>query len=230
MVRTAASAKSKGAKASKGELVRHRKVLRDNIGGLSKPAFMRLLKRGGVKRVSGLVYEEMRQISKMFLEDLLRDVVTFTEHARHKTVLPEDLYAALGLKHHCLLAGINSTLKKTKSLQGCRGKGPKKVARKADAMRRKSHPGTVSLRTIKKEQRKSCLIFPKIVFHRLVVEICQDFRDNFRFNQFVFPLAQLALENYLVKLAQHANLLAIHARRSTLQPSDLNLSLKIQDY
>ena len=35
-------------------------VLRDNIQGITKPAIRRLARRGGVKRISGLVYEEVR--------------------------------------------------------------------------------------------------------------------------------------------------------------------------
>ena len=43
----------------KGGAKRHRKVLRDNIQGITKPAIRRLARRGGVKRISGLVYEEV---------------------------------------------------------------------------------------------------------------------------------------------------------------------------
>ena len=35
-------------------------VLRDNIQGITKPAIRRLARRGGVKRISGLVYEEVQ--------------------------------------------------------------------------------------------------------------------------------------------------------------------------
>ena len=42
---------------------RHRKVLRDNIQGITKPAIRRLARRGGVKRISGLIYEEVRRCS-----------------------------------------------------------------------------------------------------------------------------------------------------------------------
>lgn len=43
----------------KGGPKRHRKVLRDNIQGITKPAIRRLARRGGVKRISGLIYEEV---------------------------------------------------------------------------------------------------------------------------------------------------------------------------
>ena len=52
--------RGKGGKGlGKGGAKRHRKVLRDNIQGITKPAIRRLARRGGVKRISGLVYEEV---------------------------------------------------------------------------------------------------------------------------------------------------------------------------
>ena len=54
--------RGKGGKGlGKGGAKRHRKVLRDNIQGITKPAIRRLARRGGVKRISGLVYEEVRE-------------------------------------------------------------------------------------------------------------------------------------------------------------------------
>ena len=69
-----------------GRSRRHRKILRDNIQGITKPAIRRLARRGGVKRISGLVYEETRGVLKVFLEQVIRDAVTYTEHAHRKTV------------------------------------------------------------------------------------------------------------------------------------------------
>merc|ERR1719453_2732646 len=79
----------------KSESKRHRKNLRDNIQGITKPAIRRLARRGGVKRISGLIYEETRDILKIFLEMVIRDAVTYTEHARRKTVTAMDIIYAL---------------------------------------------------------------------------------------------------------------------------------------
>ena len=54
----------------KGGAKRHRKILRDNIQGITKPAIRRLARRGGVKRISGLIYEETRGVLKIFLENV----------------------------------------------------------------------------------------------------------------------------------------------------------------
>ncbi|XP_019330361.1 PREDICTED: histone H4 [Aptenodytes forsteri] len=85
---SSARAESAGAK-------RHRKVLRDNIQGITKPAIRRLARRGGVKRISGLIYEETRGVLKVFLENVIRDAVTYTEHAKRKTVTAMDVVYAL---------------------------------------------------------------------------------------------------------------------------------------
>lgn len=58
--------RGKGGKGlGKGGAKRHRKVLRDNIQGITKPAIRRLARRGGVKRISGLIYEETRGVLKV---------------------------------------------------------------------------------------------------------------------------------------------------------------------
>ncbi|CAG9772055.1 unnamed protein product [Ceutorhynchus assimilis] len=81
------------------EDVGFRKVLGYSDG--TKPAIRRLARRGGVKRISGLIYEETRGVLKVFLENVIRDAVTYTEHAKRKTVTAMDVVYALkrqGLK------------------------------------------------------------------------------------------------------------------------------------
>lgn len=86
----------KGGKGlGKGGAKRHRKILRDNIEGVTNPAIRRIARRGGVKRASKLTYGETRGIVKVFLENVVRDAVTYTEHAKRKTVVPFDVVAAL---------------------------------------------------------------------------------------------------------------------------------------
>jgi histone H4 len=88
------SGKGKGGKGP-GKGKRHRKVVRDNIAGITKPAIRRLARRGGVKRVSGLIYEDARKVMKQFLEKTVKDAVTYTEHAKRKTVTALDVVNAL---------------------------------------------------------------------------------------------------------------------------------------
>ena len=46
----------------KGGAKRHRKILRDNIQAITKPAIRRLARRVGVQRISGFIYEETRGV------------------------------------------------------------------------------------------------------------------------------------------------------------------------
>ena len=78
----------------KGGTKRHRKILRDNPG-ITKLTICHLAQCGGVKRISGLIYEETRGVLKVFLENVIRDAVTYTEHAKRKTVTAMDVVYAL---------------------------------------------------------------------------------------------------------------------------------------
>merc|ERR1711894_39497 len=72
-----------------------RKTLRESILGITKPAIRRLARRGGVKRISSYIYEETRAVLRSFLENVVRDSVVYTEHAKRKTVTALDVVYAL---------------------------------------------------------------------------------------------------------------------------------------
>ena len=56
------------------------------LQGITKPAIRRLAKRGGVERISGIIYEETRSVLMVLEENVIRHAVTYTEHAKRKTV------------------------------------------------------------------------------------------------------------------------------------------------
>ncbi len=62
---------------------------------ITKPAIRKLARRDGVKRISSFIYDDTRQVLKSFLENFVRDAVTYTEHARRKTVTAMDVVYAL---------------------------------------------------------------------------------------------------------------------------------------
>ena len=47
------------------------------LEGITKPAIRRLARRGGVKRISKPIYDEVRQELRIFLETTLRDATTY---------------------------------------------------------------------------------------------------------------------------------------------------------
>eukprot|EP01116_Phalansterium_solitarium_P024907 TRINITY_DN926_c0_g1_i1.p1 TRINITY_DN926_c0_g1~~TRINITY_DN926_c0_g1_i1.p1 ORF type:complete len:466 (-),score=11.06 TRINITY_DN926_c0_g1_i1:3189-4586(-) len=81
-----------------GRVRRHRKLCRSGAfygHALTAPEIRRLARRGGVKRVSGLVYQETRSAIMTFLEDVIRDAVRYTEYGHRKTVTAFDIACAL---------------------------------------------------------------------------------------------------------------------------------------
>lgn len=84
-----------GKGKGKGGAKRHRKVLRDNISGITKPAIRRLARRGGVKRINGLIYKYTQDVLTEFLDKVLRDSNVFRDHARRKTITAMDVVYAL---------------------------------------------------------------------------------------------------------------------------------------
>ncbi|CAH2021283.1 unnamed protein product [Acanthoscelides obtectus] len=109
------------------------------------------------------------------------------------------------------------------------GKAPRKqLATKAA---RKSAPATGG---VKKPHRyrpgKKYRIVDqrKLPFQRLVREIAQDFKTDLRFQSSAVMALQEASEAYLVGLFEDTNLCAIHAKRVTIMPKDIQLARRIR--
>ena len=64
----------------------------------------------------------------------------------------------------------------------------------------------------------------KLPFQRLVREIAHDFKTDFHFQAAAILCLQEAAEAYLVGLFEDTNLCAIHAKRVTIAPKDLQLA------
>ena len=110
-------------------------------------------------------------------------------------------------------------------------------------------PGTVALREIRRYQKSTELLIRKVKFiwnycsscsqltfssflqlpfQRLVREIAQDFKTDLRFQSSAVMALQEASEAYLVGLFEDTNLCAIHAKRVTIMPKDIQLARRIR--
>ncbi|KAJ1838732.1 histone H3.1, partial [Coemansia sp. RSA 2703] len=87
---------------------------------------------------------------------------------------------------------------------------------------------TVALREIRRYQKSTELLIRKLPFQRLVREIAQDFKTDLRFQSSAIAALQEAAEAYLVSLFEDTNLAAIHGRRVTIQPKDLQLARRLR--
>merc|ERR1712169_18956 len=87
--------KGKGGKQG-AKRFQSRKSLKETIMGITKPAIRRLARRGGVKRISSFIYEETRAVLRSFLENVVRDSVTYTErqeedcHCSRRCLRPQE--------------------------------------------------------------------------------------------------------------------------------------------
>lgn len=138
----------------------------------------------------------------------------------------------------CRLLLIYMARTKQTARKSSGGKAPRKqlaskVARKSAPSSgvKKPHrfrPGTQALREIRRYQRTTDLLIRKMPFQRLVREVASDFKADLRFQSTAILALQEASEAYLVALFEDTNLCAVHAKRVTIQPKDLQLARRIR--
>ena len=95
--------------------------------------------------------------------------------------------------------------------------------------------GTVALKQIRQYQKSTDLLIRKLPFQRLVREIACDSEviksplcGKVRFQSAAIMALQEAAEAYLVGLFEDTNLCAIHAKRVTIMPKDIQLARRIR--
>ena len=89
-------------------------------------------------------------------------------------------------------------------------------------------PGTVALREIRRYQKSTDLLIRKAPFLRLVKEIAQQIKEDVRFQSTAVLALQEASEYYLVGLFEDTNSCAIHGKRVTIMPKDMQLARRIR--
>ena len=109
-------------------------------------------------------------------------------------------------------------------------KAARKTAPVVGGIRRphRYRPGTVALREIRKYQKSTELLIRKLPFQRLVRELSQDFITDLRFASSAVLALQEASEAYLVGLFEDTNLCALHSKRVTIMPKDIQLARRIR--
>ena len=114
-------------------------------------------------------------------------------------------------------------------------KGSQKAPKGGVKKRYRYRPGTVALKQIRQYQKSTELLIRKLPFQRLVREIASDSEviksplcGKVRFQSAAIMALQEATEAYLVGLFEDSNLCAIHARRVTIMPKDIQLARRIR--
>ena len=92
-------------------------------------------------------------------------------------------------------------------------------------------PGMRALMEIRRYQKTSELLIRKLPFQHLIREIAQDYKTDLRFQASALMALQEAAEAFLIGLFEDTNLCAIHAKRVTIMPKDIQLARRIHgDY
>ncbi len=130
---------------------------------------------------------------------------------------------------------------KSSAVKSSGGKAPRKQLTQKAALKstpapggvKKPHryrPGTVALREIRRYQKSTDLLIRKLPFQRLVRETIQGFKLGYdmRIQSTAIFALQEASEAYLVHLFEDTNLCAIHAKRVTIMPKDIQLARRIR--
>ncbi|ETN36732.1 uncharacterized protein HMPREF1541_09010 [Cyphellophora europaea CBS 101466] len=94
--------------------------------------------------------------------------------------------------------------------------------------RHRYRPGTVALREIRRYQKSTDLLIRKLPFQRLVREIAHDLRSDLRFQSSAILALQESTEAFLAGIFADTNLCAVHARRVTIQPKDMQLARRLR--
>jgi len=195
--------------------IRHRRVLRDNIQGITRPVIARLAHRGGVRRLQSYVYEEIRGVMKVTMENILRAAVAFAMHNKVKTLKVEHLRSALSLVNRYMAIGLT---KDGKNVKNC------KPLPKDERTKDKE----VIEDEIRYQQENSdCLVIARISFSRLTREIAQDFMMDLRFTKQFIDTFQFCVEHHITHIFRLATLCATHAHRSVVKTSDIQLVRRI---
>jgi len=95
-------------------------------------------------------------------------------------------------------------------------------------LKKRYRPGEKALREIRKFQRSTDLLINKLPFTRLVKEITFSFHHSLQWQGIALEAIQHAAEDYIIGLMGDANLSALHAKRITIMPKDLQLAIRIR--
>eukprot|EP01012_Entosiphon_sulcatum_P022366 TRINITY_DN27299_c0_g1_i1.p1 TRINITY_DN27299_c0_g1~~TRINITY_DN27299_c0_g1_i1.p1 ORF type:complete len:484 (+),score=61.33 TRINITY_DN27299_c0_g1_i1:34-1485(+) len=85
-------------------------------------------------------------------------------------------------------------------------------------------PGTVALREIRRYQKSTELLLRRAPLERVVREVVQDYSSTIRMSGEAMRMVREASEDYLTQLFTISNALAIHAGRSVVRVSDMQLA------
>lgn len=221
----------KGGKGLGGTMTaskRHRRPLRDNIQGFSKPAIKRLAHRAGVLKIASQVYDEMRYLLQKDVNIIIKAAIEFMQFDKRKIIMQKDIKKAFEFCGVDLLVGVNENTHDINISKAKESVSKRKSKSKKGEKSHRFKSGTVVLRDIRYQQKHSdTLIIPKVIFKRIVQEEAQNFVDEFKISKVALKLFQIGIEHSFVSLLEMSYLCTIHRHSKTLMSRDIQLTRRI---
>lgn len=184
-----------------------KKILRDNIQGITNSAITRLARQAGVVRLNNLVFDEIRGIIKNKLEEILRKAVNLADLFRKRTISMDIVIAVLPF--HMFTTSTRYDIFKKPKINGKRG--------------------SITLRQIRFYQKQfGTFLLRKSSFARFVHQIGQDFRTDLRYSRFGIKALQTFIEIYIIDLFKKTIKLGINCNRVTIYPKDINIVKQLE--
>jgi histone H3 len=166
-----------------------------------------MARQGGVKQLSSLMYDESRGVMVVSIRETVRLAGILAKGANRKTITGDDIKMALERRGQKLYStGQEADLKRCKPLPS---KGFVKQVRAA-------------------QKRAECTNIPRAVFERIVRAEAQDEAPDMRWTADAMGVLQVATEAYMADLFEDTNLCAIHAKRITVMPKDMQLARRLR--
>lgn len=199
------------------------------------------------RKVQSTTKVHMAAVLEYITAQIFEEAVKFSKNNKKKQITPRHIYMAINTDdelsrvlpgyvydggvvphiHRALLKDgkkgdeavddmkVTSKLKKTKKT---------KKASDGSTKKRRFRPGTVALKEIRYYQRASETLIRRQPFTRLVREVAQDFKFDLRFQMSAIDVLHRFIEAKLINTMQKSNMIAIHAKRVTVMPKDIQLA------
>lgn len=195
-----------------------KKKIYDSIQLISNDSIKRLAKVAGCPYLSTLACNEVKFITKEFLEKLSKIMSTLLESGRKKVVTQENILESLRITGFKLYpTGEEDKLKK------CNVFHPTQVKHKRSR-------GELLEKELKFYQAQSdCVYLSKHGVETVLREIMWDLKFDIRFSAHALGIVQQALESHLIKLLKNAVLLTINCEKKTVGPKEIRLVKIIQE-
>lgn len=199
---------------------------------VTKGAIQRLARKAGIKRLSGLLYEESRGIIQVYIQPIVRDAVLAANNKKRIRVQVNDVQIALRSRGRTPYSRPCTQVKHQDTGHVAKSCGRKPetacAVRIAPQITRRRKPGVKALQDVRAYQKqRPCFSIAKEAFRRIVYQMSADHQTESQWSPEALDILQTDMESYMIDTFKAAQLTAIHGKRVTVQPKDMQLARRL---